>query len=64
MLSYNLESSDLPSPFGAKAYLSQGMAATKAFLELQCCRVVYAPHIRQVLDKDLRATLGSSVLLP
>ncbi len=64
MLSYNLESSDLPLPLGAKAHSTQGMAASKAFLVLQRCRVVYAPHIRQVLDKDLRATPGSSVLLP
>ncbi len=63
MLFYNLESSDLPSPLGAKAHYSQGMAASKAFLVLQRCRVVYAPHIHQVLNKDLRATPGSSVLL-
>ncbi len=31
---------------------------------LQLNRVVYAPRTRQVLDKDLRATPGSSVLLP
>ncbi len=35
------------------------MAASKAFLVLQRCRVVYAPNIRQVLDKDLRAVQGS-----
>ncbi len=64
MLSYNLESSDLPSTLGAKAHSSQGMAAWKAFLVLQRWRVVYAPHIRQVLDKGLRATPASSVLLP
>ncbi len=64
MLFYNLESSDLPSPLGVKAHSTQGMSAPKAFLVLQCCRVVYAPHIRQVLDNDLRATPGSSVLLP
>ncbi len=51
MLSYNLESSDLPSPLGAKAHSSHGMVASKAVLVLQRCRVVYAPHIRQVLDK-------------
>ncbi len=62
MLSYNLESSDLPLPLGAKAHSTQGMAASLALL--QRCRVVYTPHIRQVLDKDLRATPGSSVLLP
>ncbi len=62
--SYNFESSDLPSPLGAKAHSTHGMAASKAFLVLQCCRVVHAPNVRQVLDKDLRATLGSSVLLP
>ncbi len=62
MLSYNLESSDLP--FGSQGSLNLGMAASKAFLVLQRCRVVYAPHIRQVLAKDLRATPGSSVLLP
>ncbi len=59
MRSYNLESSDLPSPLGVKAYSSQGMAASKAFPVLQCCRVVYAPHIRQVLDKDLRLAKNS-----
>ncbi len=64
MLFYNLESSDLPSPLGVKAHSTQGMSAPKAFLVLQCCRVVYAPHIRQVLDNVLRATPGSSVLLP
>ncbi len=64
MRSYNLESSDLPSPLGVKAHSSQGMAASKAFPVLQHCRVVYAPHIRQVLDKDLQATPGSSFLLP
>ncbi len=64
MRSYNLESSDLPSPLGVKARSSQGMAASKAFSVLQRCRVVYAPHIRQVLDKDLQATPGSSFLLP
>ncbi len=30
MLSYNLESSDLPSPLGAKAHSSHGMVASKA----------------------------------
>ncbi len=64
MLSNNLESSDLPSTLGAKAHSTQGMAASKVFLVMQRCRVVYAPHIRHVLDKDLRATPGSSVLLP
>ncbi len=64
MLSYNLESSDLPLPLEAKAHSTHGMAASKAFLVLQCCRVVHAPNVRQVLDKDLRATPGSSVLLP
>ncbi len=63
MLSYNLESSDIPSPLGAKAHLTQSMEASKAFLVLQHCRMFYAPHIRQVLDKDFRATPGSSVLL-
>ncbi len=64
MLSYNLESSDLPSPLGVKAHSTQVMAASKAFPSLQRCKVVYAPYIRQALDKDLRATPGSSVLLP
>ncbi len=32
MLSYDLESSDLPSPLGVKAHSTQGMAASKAFL--------------------------------
>ncbi len=64
MLSYNLESSNLPSPLGAKAHSTQVMAPSMAFLVLQYCRVVCAPHIRQVLDKDLRATPVSSVLLP
>ncbi len=64
MLSYNLESSDLPSPLGVKAHSTQVMAASRAFPVLQRCRVFYAPRIRQVLDKDLRATPGSAILLP
>ncbi len=43
MLSYNLESSDLPSPLGVKAHSTQGIAASKAFPVLQRCRVFYAP---------------------
>ncbi len=53
MLSYNLEFSELPSNLGVKAHSTQSMAASKAFLVLQLCRVVYALHICQVLDKDL-----------
>ncbi len=60
MLSYNLEYSDLSSPLGVKAHSTQGLVASKAFPVLQRCRVVYASHIRQGLDKDLRATPGSS----
>ncbi len=44
MLSYNLESSDLPSPLGVKAHSTQGMAASKAFLVLQRCRVAEFPE--------------------
>ncbi len=55
MLFYSLESSDLPSTLGVKAHSTRSVAASKAFLEvclcrhLQCCGMVYAPHVRQIL---------------
>ncbi len=64
MRSYNLESSDLPSPLGVKAHSSRGMAASKAFPALQRYRVVYTLTFNRSYDLDVRATPGSSVLLP
>ncbi len=71
MLSYNLESSDLPSPLGVKAHSTQGMAASKAFLAgvpMQdiCDAAGWSMPLTFVrfYDLDLRANPGSSVILP
>ncbi len=71
MLSYDLESSDLPSPLGVKAHSTQGMAASKAFLAgVPMQDICDAGGLSTPLtfirfyDLDLYATPGSSVLLP
>ncbi len=70
MLSYNLKSSDLPSPLGVKAHSTQGMVASKAFLAgvpmQDICDAAWSTPLTFIrfYDLDLRATPGSSVLLP
>ncbi len=71
MLFYSLESSDLPSPLGVKAHSTRSVAASKAFLAgvpMQdiCNAAGWSTPLTFVrfYDLDLRATPGSSVLLP
>ncbi len=71
MLFYSFESSDLPSPLGVKAHSTRSVAASKAFLAgvpMQdiCNAAGWSTPLTFVrfYDLDLRATLGSSVLLP
>ncbi len=65
------ESSDLPSPLGVKAHSTRSVAASKAFLAgvpMQdiCNAAGWSTPLTFVrfYDLDLRATPGSSVLLP
>ncbi len=65
------ESSDLPSPLGVKAHSTRSVAASKAFLAgvpMQdiCGAAGWSTPLTFVrfYDLDLRATPGSSVLLP
>ncbi len=65
------ESSDLPSPLGVNAHSTRGMATFKAFLAgvpIQdiCDAAGWSMPLTFVrsYDLDLRATPGSSVLLP
>ncbi len=57
MLSYNLESSDLPSPLGAKAHSTQSMAASKAFLV--CNAAGWSTPLTLVFCEPLLALLFS-----
>ncbi len=65
------ESSDLPSPLGAKAHSTRGMAASKAFfagvpIQDICDAAGWSTPLTFVrfYDLDLQATPGSAVLLP
>ncbi len=65
------ESSDLPSPLGVKAHSTRCMETSKAFLAgvhiLDICDAAgWSTPLNFVrfYDLDLRATPGSSVLLP
>ncbi len=65
------ESSDLPSPLGVKSHSTRSVAASKAFLAgvpmLDICNAegwsMPLTFVR-FYDLDLRATPGTSVLLP
>ncbi len=70
-ISIAYESSDLPSPLGVKAHSTRGVAASKAFLAgvpMQdiCNTAGWSTPLTFIrfYDLDLRATPGSSVLLP
>ncbi len=71
MLFYSLESSDLPSPLGVKAHSTRSVEASMAFLAgvpMQdiCNAAGWSMPLTFIrfYDLDLRATPGSSVLLP
>ncbi len=71
MLFYSLESSDLPSPLGVKAHSTRSVAASKACLAGVPMQDIFNAvgwstplTFVRFYDLVLRATPGSSVLLP